>query len=110
MKTLKNIGFQGDVMLILRDALPADAVALPRTGRLVVAHSETGHHHAIEQLDVVMYGTSDPLVCYLQIADYAELMHHRPWHTHEAWRLPAGVIEVRRQREYTPDGWRQVQD
>lgn len=53
----------------------------------------------------------DPMICYLQIAgDFADVVHHRPHDTHETLRLVRGIYEVRRQREWTPEGWRRVED
>ena len=60
------------------------------------------------------------LVCYLRMdigldADIGgvDVVHHRPWDTHETIRLlgnPGDVWEVRCQREHTPEGWRRVED
>jgi len=100
--------------------LPANAVKRERTGPLVVAHSETGHHHSIADAAVAHFEVpGDPLVCYLQLeggADFGggvDVVHHRAWDTHETIRLlgqPGDVWQVRRQREHTPEGWRRVED
>lgn len=122
MKTFKgSIGgkgvFQGDVYLRRVAALPDEAkpAALSQGGRVVIAHSETGHHHAIDDLGVVRYEVGDPLRCYLLLESTAtaDVVHHRPFDTHETYRLAGGkgaVYEVIRQREYTPAGWRRVED
>lgn len=116
MKQIQNIGAQGDVMFLRAAEVPADAVRVEDAGPIVVAHSDTGHHHAIACDDsprAVYYRTADPLVCYLQVtAEYADVVHHRPWDTHETVRLLGGgtVYEVRRQREYTPQGLRRIED
>lgn len=112
MKIIKNIGAQGDVLFRRIAALPEGAKPIDEKGRIVVAHSETGHHHAIDDTGVVRFEMNDPLVCYLQLAaDHCDVVHHRPFDTHETIRLSgAGVFEVRRQREYTPEGWRRVED
>lgn len=115
MKTIEKLAAQGDVLFRRIDSLPADAVEQKRKGRLVVAHSETGHHHAVDDPAVKLFerATRDPMVCYLQIAgEYADVVHHRPHDTHETLRLlgKGAIFEVRRQREYTPEGWRRVED
>lgn len=112
MKTIQNIGAQGDVLFRRIDKLPEDAKEVPDKGRIVVAHSETGHHHAIDDTGVVRFEGNDPLIGYLQLAsDHCDVVHHRPFDTHETIRLlGAGVFEVRRQREYTPEGYRRVED
>jgi len=101
---------QGDVLFRRVDAVPAGAVLQPRTERVVVAHSETGHHHALTAPGIDWYTSPDPLVGYLSLADPTEVRHERPWDTHAPLCLAPGVWEVRRQREYTPEGFRRVED
>lgn len=113
MKTIEKLGAQGDVMFRRVDGVPEGAKREKRTGPIIVAHSETGHHHAIDDTGVVRFEVSDPLVCYLRVdAAFADVVHHRSFDTHETVRLLGGgtVYEVRRQREYTPEGWRRVED
>lgn len=117
-KRIDRIGAQGDVMLLRVDEIPKGLRRVKRVGgRLIVTHSETGHHHVIERKRVTMYeDPQDPLVAWLEVHDLedlpqaAELVHERPYDTHETIELPPGKYQVRRQREYTPEGWRQVQD
>ena len=102
---------QGDLIIRRVKKLPPEAKPEERKSRLVLAHSETGHHHAIDEDGCVRYSYKDPLVCYLRIdAEHADLVHHRPFDTHETIRLLKGTYEVRRQREWTPEGWRRVED
>lgn len=104
--------FQGDVMFVRVDEIPAVAVKQePKSGRHVVAHSETGHHHTIDADGVVFYeGGDDPLVCYLALDDAKDVVHNRSWDTHAPVSLKAGKWMGRRQREHTPEGWRRVED
>ena len=56
-----------------------------------------------------MYNTDDPLVSYLEVVeatDAAETLieHLRSYDTHEALSVPTGIFEIRRQREYVPEG------
>jgi len=119
MLELKNLGAQGDVLFRRVEALPKEATEQKTEGPIVVAHSETGHHHSIDVTDgVKLFAVpNDPLVCYLQLdgIDHADVVHHRSWDTHATVRLLGGAgtkstFEVRRQREYTPEGWRRVED
>jgi hypothetical protein len=113
MKTVKNMCFQGDVLFRRIDALPPGVVEQKAEGRVVVAHSETGHHHAIEPGEAKLFERAqrDPMVCFLAIdGEHADVVHHRANHTHETVRLLQGLWEVKRQREHAPEGWRQVQD
>jgi hypothetical protein len=117
MKTFQNCAAQGDVMIRRVEKIPTNAKLVSATdGVFVVAHSETGHNHVItERPNIRMYDTEDPFVSYLEVieaTDAAEalLEHLRGWDTHETIKIPPGVFEVRRQREYTPEGWRRAQD
>lgn len=112
---IKTMGAQGDVVFRRVEKVPAGFEAQPEAKRVVVAHSETGHHHSIDVAGVRHFVGEDPLVCYLQLAEVssADVVHHRPTDTHETLRLMGGIgaiFEVRRQREYTPEGWRRVED
>ncbi|SRR6266516_3354205 len=113
MRIIKNVCFQGDVCFRRIAALPADTEEQKSKGPIVVAHSETGHHHAIEPGQARLFEKleRDPMICFLQISDgYADVVHHRPTDTHETVRLEKGTWEVRRQREWTPEGLRRVED
>lgn len=104
---------QGDVLFIEVEALPAGAVEHDDVGKIVVAHSETGHHHTVDAARARRFEVDDPLVCYLRVTEpFAEVVHERAWDTHAPIRLLGGgrVHEVRRQREATPDGWERVRD
>lgn len=117
MKTFKNQAAQGDLFIRRIDSIPTDAKEIKaEKGRHVVAHSETGHDHIIaERPNIKLYGTGDPMVSYLEVVeatDVAEalLEHCRSFDTHETIKIPVGKYEIRRQREYTPEGWRRVED
>lgn len=117
MKTFKNMAAQGDLMIRRIDALPTDVTPMKaENGQYVVAHSETGHNHVITQRpNVKMFLTDDPMVSYLEVVEATDvtetlLEHLREFDTHESIAIPAGIFEIRRQREYTPEGWRKVED
>lgn len=109
MKTVEKVAFQGDVMFVKVDALPKSAKAEKTKGAVVVAHSETGHHHVIKGKLVKVF-REDAMTCYLSLSTPAEVVHKRPYDTHAPFRLTAGIWKVRRQREHTPEGWRRVED
>lgn len=119
MHKIKRSAAQGDMLIrkIAARDLPKGLEPVPREGgRVIVAHSETGHHHYLDGEGVVLLRVpSDPLTCYLRIEGaYADVQHARPHDTHETIRLPRGTYQIRRQREYTPEytpeGWRRVED
>lgn len=113
MRTFQHMAAQGDLLLRRVDTLPDAAEPVDPTGnRHIIAHSETGHHHYIDADAVIRWDVpDDPMICYLRVAgDHADVVHDRPWDTHETIRLAPGTYEVRRQREHTPEGWRRVED
>jgi len=117
-KTFDRQAAQGDCLITRVDKLPnvnalpegAEEVVAGADGRLVVAHSETGHHHFINKAEARFFKTPDPMVCYLVVDESATMLHDRSFDTHVPLKIPAGTYKMNRQREYTPDGWRQVQD
>ena len=106
---LETLAFQGDVLLERVGALPSDAVESKSN---IVAHSETGHHHVATRAKV--FTVPDGQTLYLRaIGKSIDITHLRPFDTHETLRLktkPGDIVRVRRQREYTPEGWRRVED
>jgi hypothetical protein len=106
---------QGDVMLIPVAALPEGKLPpiASENGNLIVTHSETSHHHIVmERPGVRMFQDAmDQFRAFLVIeGEPADLEHLRSHDTHETLRLEPGVWEVRRQREYAPEGWRRAAD
>lgn len=112
MKTFKTVAAQGDVYFRRVDNLPLNAVVVQSDkGRVVVAHSETGHNHEMDADGVTMYRLPDSIMdCFLVVTKPTTLEHLRPTDTHEPILFEAGTYHVRRQREYTPEGWRRVED
>lgn len=115
-KTFNKIAAQGDLYLRRIDRLPWAAV--PKTanhdGQFVCAHSESGHSHVVEATPDVEYyaDPKDDMKSYLVVKSVigAALKHLREFDTHETLLIPPGIFELRRQREYVPQGWRRVQD
>lgn len=107
---------QGDLWMRYVEALPTGVTAAqPESGNLIVGHSETGHHHVIDADCAVMYEHAKPLPdevleCFVVIGKETELRHLRSFDTHEPYALPPGILQVRRQREYVPEGFRRAQD
>ena len=118
MKEVKQMAAQGDVMFIKVAKIPEAAVLEKTKGPVVVAHSETGHHHTADGA-LMFRDPTDTMTCYLQmegcetVRGGIDIKHHRPYDTHEAFKLlgnPGDTWMVRRQREHTPEGWRRVED
>lgn len=114
MKTFHNCAAQGDLLIRRIENLPEGLQPMKaENGNFIVAHSETGHHHVIaERPGVEVFDGTDPLVSYLRVVEQTEvtLEHLRNFDTHEPLTIKGGTYEIRRQREYTPEGWRKVAD
>lgn len=111
--------FQGDVMIRRVSAVPAGFAQDTGPDARVVAHSETGHNHVLRgECDVFRGG--DGMTCYASARSALSVVHLRDFDTHETVELvadepagagdPCAVYEFRRQREWTPEGWRRVED
>jgi hypothetical protein len=112
-RTFVNFAAQGDVYIRrVNTPVPANAVEVHPEGKyVIVTHSETGHHHVMEKEKVKMYNLPDSIMnCLLVVEEPTVLEHHRDFDTHEPILFEPGTYEVRRQREYVPEGWRKVQD
>lgn len=119
MKTIVKMGAQGDVMVRRVKELPQGARLIPRNGPIIVAHSETGHHHVIEAPHVEHYETDNPLIGYVVDVpgskEPVDLIHQRSYDTHETHRLlnedgGIAIWQIIRGREHAPEGWRRTQD
>lgn len=113
MIEVRTLAAQGDVLFRRIAALPEDVVEVLVARPLVVARSETGHHHCIGDEGVRLFEIRerDPLLCYLQVdGDFADVVHLRHYDTHATLRLLPGVWEVRRQREWRLEGPRRALD
>jgi hypothetical protein len=112
MRTFTNICAQGDIYIRRIESLPANAVAVaPENGKVIVTHSETGHHHVMEAENVTMFKLPDSIMdCLLVVKEPTTLEHLRHHDTHEPILFERGTYHVRRQREYTPEGFRRVED
>lgn len=111
MLTFKQQAAQGDLLIERVAKLPADAKLADKEGtNYVVAHSETGHHHTVAADKAEFYTTEHPMVCYLQVSESVDLIHHRSFDTHPTFTIPPGTFKLRRQREHTPSGWRRIED
>lgn len=112
-KQFKNTAAQGELYFERVEKLPDGVKEIKaENGRLVIGHSETGHHHYVEKAQARFYGTDDPNICYLTIdGKYADLIHDKTGpDVHETVKIPNGTFRVRKQQEYMFDSWRRVQD
>lgn len=100
---------QGDVLIERVESIPDTERRIRRKGKIILALGEaTGHHHRIEKGKVTAYSNpKSPEVSYLDIANAVALLEHEE---HETIALPPGKYRIGRQREYSPQEIRRVQD
>ena len=94
----------GDVLIARVPALPRHAQPRPD---LTLAHGEvTGHSHRIRELHAARLWNASGQTFLEVLQPSATLIHEE----HRAISLPRGVYRVWRQREYSPEAIRVVQD
>lgn len=115
MKTFKRMAAQGDVMFIKMPpefVIPQGYKPVPaEQGKHIVAHSETGHHHTVlERSAAYFQDPEDAFTALMEVKEKVPVEHERSYDTHEALLLEPGIYKIRRQREYSPEGYRRVAD
>ena len=107
MKKTPKMFRQGDVMLVETECKDGLAQVEREAGRVVLAHGEvTGHAHAIASSDAMLFMDAKTLDRYLDVKAPVTLDHEE----HSRIELPSGFYRVIQQREYRPEGIRNVAD
>ena len=111
MKNKKPLLFrQGDILVERIAALPSALKPIAReSGRVVLAHGEiTGHHHSFTDEHVSLFETAaEAGVTFLEVRNAMAALTHQE---HATIEVPPGNYRVTRQREYSPEAIRNVQD
>jgi len=116
MKTFTKMAAQGDFLIIRVNEIPGNMETFaPEGNHFVIAHSETGHDHVMERTNVKAFkakGTKerDLYQLFLEVSAPTEIEHKRSFDTHESILVTEGKYMIRRQREYTPEGYRRAAD
>lgn len=116
MRIMNKIAAQGEAFFRRVDGVTgAVKEVAPEGGKVIVAHSETGHHHVMDASSVTLLerteGVGEGLrILYMIVDEPTALEHLRGHDTHEPILFNPGTYEVRLQREYTPEGYRRVAD
>jgi hypothetical protein len=92
---------QGDVLFTKIAELPEETL-VQRTGHIIVEGEATGHAHRLT-VGVILEGRTG---IYLKTDQPTEVVHEE----HHTIQLEPGYWQVLRQREYHPEGIRQVMD
>ena len=87
----------------------------PENGKLVIAHSETGHHHCIDiernKYAQLLIDETNALIGFLRVDGVpVELEHLRTDHKHETYHIAEGEYIVAIMLRKTPKGWERVID
>ena len=116
MKTFTKMAAQGDFIIFKIDEIPTDVETFEgENGKYIVAHSETGHNHVMEMDRVEAFKPKetkdeDLYRLFFDVKQDTDIVHLRSFDTHETLRVSPGKYEVRRQREYTAEGFRRAAD
>jgi hypothetical protein len=110
MSNFERIAAQGEITVIRIDDLteiPATYVRmLLEDGKLIIGHSETGHHHVLSRPDeaevYVMEDSEGMRILRAILHAPMSLEHLRGFDTHEPLHLEPGAYEFRIAREYDP--------
>src|SRR5512139_1109831 len=99
MKTFKKMAAQGDILIMRIDKLPDGVVPVaPEGGRIIVTHSETGHHHVMLAERTKAYKLPDSIMDIFLAVEQGDVLEHLREHdTHEPIGLNPGIYHVRRQ-------------
>ena len=107
-----KLRFQGDLMIRRIESFPNRLIeAVAKNGVHILAHSETGHHHIVkERAAKLLIDKTNAFIAYLDVNEPCEIEHLRSFDTHIPIPLTPGNYEIRRQREYVPEGFRRAAD
>jgi hypothetical protein len=114
MKSFFKIAAQGEITIRRIGDVPRNrskrsgcTPLAPENGRLVIGHSETGHHHVLRteadaDVTVLDRPPEGMRILYGVLENPTSLDHLRDHDTHESIELPAGEYEFRIAREFDP--------
>jgi hypothetical protein len=114
MKSFLKVAAQGEITIRRIGDVPSARAErtgytplAPENGRLVIGHSETGHHHVLSHKDgaEVMVLDRPPegmRILRAILENPVSLDHLREHDTHESIQLLPGEYEIRIAREYDP--------
>jgi len=94
----------GEIMLIPVDRLPENLEVVQKGKRVIVGHSESGHHHVAvcEAADLTLLrpkGADSPDL-YLEITAPSRIEHLKTSERHETKTLEAGYLRIVNKTEY----------
>lgn len=105
MKSFQKIAAQGEITIIRTSNNGAGKPLALENGKLIIGHSETGHHHVLEHtrgatVSVLDDAPAGMKILHAILAEPNKLIHERGHDTHETIELPVGEYEFRIAREF----------
>lgn len=103
MLTFKKVAAQGELTItrLTKDPKNVGPVVEHINGKLIVGHSETGHHHVVDA-DCATLTRVDEFTAYLDVKKPTQIDHLREFDTHPSIALQPGMYEFRTGREFDP--------
>lgn len=120
---------QGEVLIWMKKYAPKRILDLLKKGKMtdlklergkmILGHSETGHHHVLEPVDKTtpisnaaqaLIDETNDMIVDLKLVKDCQLVHLRGDDTHGGFVLPAGEYVRGIREEQSPEGWRRVAD
>jgi len=94
----------GEIVLIPVDRLPENLEVVEKGNRVIVGHSESGHHHVAvcDALDLTLLRPvgADSSDLYLEVSAPARIEHLKEFDRHETKTLSEGYLRVVNKTEY----------
>ena len=103
MLHFEKIAAQGELTITKLSRAPKKAgePVTPINGKLIVGHSETGHHHVVDA-DCATLTRIDQFTALLNVIKPTKIDHLREFNTHPSIALQPGMYEFRTGREFDP--------
>jgi len=103
MLDFSKIAAQGELTItrVVRAPKNIGDVIAPVDGKLIVGHSETGHHHVVDA-DCAILTRVDEFTAYLDVKKSTRVDHLRGYDTHPSIALQPGMYLFRTGREFDP--------
>lgn len=98
----KDLTRHGENLFIRVSALPKEAKLIEKGNKLVVAHSESGHHHTLtvaKEAEIKVFELDG--VTYLDIPLKAKLQHQKEYEKHPDIIMHPGIWKKLTQRNYS---------
>lgn len=110
MKSFSKVAAQGEIMIwrignVPKAKKPDGQPLALECGKLIIGHSETGHHHVLERaagatVTVLDRAPEGMKILHAILTEPNKLIHERGHDTHEAINLDAGEYQFRISREH----------